>query len=129
MHGQCLLDGGREVSTTKKQAGLGGYTAPVWSPLTHYGLQEFRQQVLQVSRHWQDQAIRPEVCTSYTSFLGSCLVGRGRGGPGMAVKEKPKSPTVNLRLGCATPVWPPGCAHLSWLCFPGLWEDFYILEL
>lgn len=104
-------------------------SAPVWLPLTHYGLQEFRQQVPQVSWHWQDQAIRPEVCPRYTRFLGSCLARRGRDGPGMAVRGKPKSPIVSLRLGCATLVGPPGRAHLSWLCFPGLWEDFYILEL
>lgn len=52
----------------------GGLYCPCVAPPHHYGLQEFRQQVPQVSRHWQDQAIRPEVCTRYTSFLGSRLV-------------------------------------------------------
>lgn len=52
---------------------------PCVVPLTVTGCRNSGLGFSQVSRHWQDQAIRPEVCTSYTSFLGSCLVGRGGG--------------------------------------------------
>lgn len=87
-------------------------SATVWSPLTHYGLQEFRQQVPQVSWHCQDQAIRLEVCPRYSRFLGSCLARRRRDGSGMAVREKPKSPTVNLRQAvlCHPSVAPRPCS-------------------
>ena len=53
-----------------------------------------------------------EVCPRYTRFLGSCLARRGRDGPGMAVREKPKSPIVSLRQAglCHPSVAPRPCS-------------------
>lgn len=106
----------------------GGLYCPCVVPPHPHGLQEFRQQVLQVSRHWQDQLIRPEVCTSYTSFLAHALWGGGWARDG-SEGEALSHPYSQSQAGLCLPQWPPDCAHLFWLCFLCLWEDFYILEL